>query len=273
MAKKQKCPEFENHERWLVSYADMVTLLFAVFVVLYSLNLAKNPSKSEEVAGSIEESFNRPLEDIPERHRVGPTEAGFGIFEHFRGTSVRPPLMKKFPGLKDKPIIIENELNRVKLQLEERLYGPQKFPKGTSPGQERVVSVSRTEDGFKVQLLARHFYEPGATKVRREALPELDKVAGVLKELGRPLVIEGHTDSVPAKNMSNWQLSALRATEILQYFIVNHNFPPTLLGAAGYADTHPLASNSTEFGRQLNRRIEIRVKYDPDVSQDTNENR
>lgn len=267
MGKKQKCPEFENHERWLVSYADMLTLLFALFVVLYALGNSDS-SKSSEAAQSIEEAFNRPFEDIPERHRIGPNEAGYGIFEHFRGTSIRPPLQKKFPGLKDKPKIIDRDLNRVKLQLEERLYGPNKFAKGQDPGAARVVSVSRTDDGFKLQLLARHFYNPGATKVKREALPELNKVVNILKDLGRSVVVEGHTDSVPAKNMSNWELSALRATEILHYMVQNNNFPPTKLSAAGYADTKPMASNSTEIGRTLNRRIELRVKYDPETSQE-----
>lgn len=267
MAKKQKCPAFENHERWLVSYADMLTLLFAVFVVLYSLNLSQE-DKSAKAAASIEESFNRPLEDIPESHRVGPTEAGFGIFEHFRGSSIRPPLSKKFPGLKDRPKIIDQEMNRLRMQLEERLYGPDKFPKGADGGAARVVNVVRTEDGFKLQLLARHFYDSGATKIRRQALPQLDVITRTLKELGRPIVIEGHTDSVPPKGLNNWQLSALRATDILQYMVTNHNFPPTRLAAAGYADTRPMAANSTEAGRMLNRRIEIRVKYDPDISQE-----
>ena len=82
MAKKHKCPEFENHERWLVSYADMLTLLFALFVVLYALKEG-GQSQVQKTAGSMQESFNTPLEDIPIDRQVGPTEQGFGIFDHF----------------------------------------------------------------------------------------------------------------------------------------------------------------------------------------------
>src|SRR5690606_1087601 len=94
---KKKCPEFENHERWLVSYADMVTLLFAVFVVLYALNMGDDKKPAEDAAGSIQESFTVPLEDIPIERRVGPVEAGFGIFDHLRGNSPRAPINRKFP--------------------------------------------------------------------------------------------------------------------------------------------------------------------------------
>ena len=82
---KHKCPEFENHERWLVSYADMLTLLFAVFVVLYALK--DDGEKSQDAAGSLEESFNKPLEDIPPSQRISPTDAGFGIFDNQVGNS------------------------------------------------------------------------------------------------------------------------------------------------------------------------------------------
>jgi chemotaxis protein MotB len=130
-----------------------------------------------------------------------------------------------------------------------------------------VVSVTRTAKGFKLQLLARHFFEPGAVNVSRGALPELDQVAGILKELGRPVVIEGHTDSIPAPGeLGNWEISALRATNVLKYFLRKHNFPASSLAAAGYADTRPIASNGTESGRMLNRRIEIHVDYDNETA-------
>jgi chemotaxis protein MotB len=268
VAKKQKCPEFENHERWLVSYADMVTLLFAVFVVLYSLNMS---GKKDEkvVAGSLQESFDKPLDDIPIDRRVGPQEQGWGIFDHFRGTSIRPSLIQKYPSSSQAVKIIDDEMNRVKIKLEERLYGPNKFREETKPGQERIVSVQRTTKGFKLQLLARHFFASGETHVNRQAMDELDSVVGILKDLGRPVRIEGHTDSVPASGaFGNWEISALRATNVLKYMVRKHNFPATMLSAAGFADLHPIASNNTESGRSLNRRIEIHIDYDTSTAAD-----
>lgn len=261
MAKKKKCPEFENHERWLVSYADMVTLLFAVFVVLYSLNVSAKKNV-EAVAGSMQESFNTPLEDIPVDRRIGPSESGRGIFEHFRGDQSRPPLLKKYPGRPTPSKIIDDEFNRLKIQLEERLYGPNKFQSGKKPGEARVVDIQRTANGFRLRLAARHFYAPGATEIRRESRKDLDTVIDLLKSLGRPVTIEGHTDSLPpGGNMTNWELSTLRATNVIKYMIREKNFPATQLSAAGYADLRQIAHNGTESGRALNRRIEINVNY------------
>lgn len=266
MGIKKKCPEFENHERWLVSYADMVTLLFAVFVVLYAIQIA-GQKEEKKVAGSMQESFNTPLPDIPVDRRVGPVEQGIGIFEHFKGQSIRPSLIQKYPSNEAKVKVIDDEMNLVKLKLEERLYGKNKHPEGGKQGQERVVQIQRTAKGFKLQLLARHFFDSGSVKVSRGAMKELDTVASTLKELGRPVTIEGHTDSVPPSgNFSNWDISALRATNVLHYMMSKHNFPASMLAASGYADTHPIASNGSESGRQLNRRIEIHIDYDKDTS-------
>lgn len=264
MGKKQKCPEFENHERWLVSFADMVTLLFAVFVVLFALKEGGEP-QVQRAAGSMQESFNTPLDDIPLDRMRGPSEHGFGIFEHFRGDQVLPPLVQKYPATKRRIKIIDEEMNRVSTELEERLYGPNKYPDKKTTGHERIVEVSPTEKGFKLQLLARHFYKPGDIRVKRQARKELDEVIKILKSLGRDVTVEGHTDSIPPKgNMSNWDLSALRATHVIRYMIRQHYFPQTRLSAAGYADVKPIAHNGTAAGRKLNRRIEFHVHYDSD---------
>lgn len=265
---KQKCPEFENHERWLVSYADMVTLLFAVFVVLYALNLS-GAKQQDAAAGSMQESFNTPLEEIPSEQRVGPTEQGFGIFDHLKGNSPRSSIIKTLPTSQSPIKVIDSELNRVKTELEDRLYGPNRFRDPNKPGQDRIVEVQRTQSGFQIRLLARHFFDPGSYQVKRDSLKEMDQVAKVLKDLGRPLIIEGHTDSLPAKgNLTNWELSALRATSVVHYFISAQNFPPMKLAAAGYADQRPIHHNGTEAGRALNRRIEIHVRYDSETSTD-----
>lgn len=262
---KQKCPEFENHERWLVSYADMVTLLFAVFVVLYSLNLT-NSDKNEQVAGSMQESFNTPLEDIPVDRRIGPTESGSGIFDHLRGNSARPPLVQRYPGARMPVPVIEEEMKQVNASIEERLYGPNRFREAKS-GEDRIVDVVRDAKGFKLRLMARHFYDEGSVRVKQAALKDLDVLAKILKELGRPIVVEGHTDSIPPTGeMSNWEVSALRATHVLRYLVREHNFPPARLSAAGYADTKPIAHNGTEAGRALNRRVELHIEYDTEAT-------
>jgi chemotaxis protein MotB len=262
MGKKGKCPEFENHERWLVSYADMLTLLFAVFVVLYSLKEGGEP-QVQQAAGAMQESFNTPLEDIPLDRKYGPSQEGFGIFEHFRGEQILPPLIQKYPSTKQKIGVIDSEKKKVEMELEERLYGPNKYPKGRSDGNERIVDVKLTESGFKLQLMARHFYNSGEYKIRKEALKDFDEVVAIVKGLGRDVTIEGHTDSIPPKGkLTNWELSALRATFAVKYMIKEHLFPQFRIAASGYADTKPIAHNGTEAGRKINRRIEMHIHYD-----------
>lgn len=263
MAVKAKCPEFENHERWLVSFADMMTLLFALFVVLFALKEGGATSKIEQATGSINESFNQVLVEMPVERRVGPQEAGLGIFEHFRGNQARPPMIKKYPGSEEKIRVIDQEMKILNTQLEDRLYGPSKKKDPDTKGAERIVSLHRTSDGIRLRMLATHFYEPGSYRIRRTAETELDSVAKILKELGRTVTIEGHTDDSPANGeMTNWEISALRASYIVRYFISKHDFPTTKIIAAGYGDTRPIGDNRTQSGRALNRRIEIRIHYD-----------
>jgi chemotaxis protein MotB len=250
LAKKTKCPEFENHERWLVSFADMMTLLFAVFVVLFALKKEGAGATVEQAASAISEEFNTVMEEVPIERRVGPQEVGIGIFENFKGNQARPPLIKKYPGETENIKVIDQELKRINAQLEDRLYGPEKNREAGKDGSERVVSVHR-------------FYESGEWKLKRTAGKELDTVGDILKSLGRNITIEGHSDSTPAKGeMTNWEISTMRATSVLRYMIEKENLPPTMIQAAGYADTRPIADNRTPAGRSLNRRIEIRINYE-----------
>ena len=265
MAQKQKCPEFENHERWLVPYADMLTLLFAVFVVLFALkNEGSDATVTQQAAVSIQESFSESMEEIPENRRTSATEQGMGIFEHRKGDRMRAPITPKFPDASRAMKVIEAEMKKTAELLNLRLYGQQKFREmeKTGKGLERIVSVQRDQDGFRVKLLASHFYKPGAYQLSQGALKEVEEIGNILKDLGRPITIEGHTDSVPAMgDKNNWEISSLRASNLVKFFIDRMNFPPTSLSAAGYADTRPIASNATEETRALNRRIEIKVHY------------
>lgn len=265
MAKKQKCPAFENHERWLVSFADMMTLLFAVFVVLYALKKdGADQTIVQQAAVSIQESFNEVVEDIPENRKSGPTEQGFGIFENRKGDRIRPPIVTRYPSTDRNMKVMQSEMEKVNEMINLRLYGKEKMRdlQKKGEGQERIVSVHRDIDGFRVRLLATHFYKPGAYRLNPLATNDLNEVGKILKDLGRPITVEGHTDSVPARgDLGNWELSSLRASYIVKHFIEELNFAPSAVSAAGYADTKPVASNATEETRALNRRIEIKVHY------------
>lgn len=260
---KHKCPEFENHERWLISYADMLTLLFALFVVLYALK--EDGSKQEDAAGSLEESFSKPLEDIPPSQRVVPKDGGFGIFENLRSTSPKPDLLQNEPAIPKQIKVIDDEMNLVSRQLEERLYGSKLIREQKDPGLARIVSIERTNTGFKIRLLARHFYNEGKLELKPSARRSFDELVKIVKDLNRDVRIEGHTDSLKSSEMSNWDFSVLRASRVLQYMVEKHRFPPSRLSAVGFGDTQPMGSNATASGRAMNRRIEFNVRYDTDM--------
>lgn len=261
MSVKAKCPEFENHERWLVSFADMMTLLFALFVVLFALKKEGKPAPEvEQAAAAISEVFNQVLIDIPVDRRVGPKEAGMGIFESFRGNQARPPILKKLPSSETRIKPMDNSLDELVRKLEDIVADVNKA--GKTAGMDNM-SVHQSEEGIRIRLLATHFYEPGSYKMKISAEKELDRIAEMLKSLGRSVTIEGHTDASPMEGeMSNWDLSSLRATSVVRSFITRHNFSPLKVSAAGYADTRPIADNKSAAGRALNRRIEIVIHYD-----------
>jgi len=264
VAKKKKCPEFENHERWLVSFADMMTLLFAVFVVLYALKEdGAKDAKIDQAAASIKEAFNEVMDDIPVDRRIGPTQEGFGIFENMKGDQIRPPITEKFPSSDRFFRIIDEELKQVNRQIEMRLYGDKKFRELDAKGQQRIISVQRDDTGIRIRLLAAHFFPSGSYQLNPSTHRELMEVSAIIKELGRRVTIEGHTDATPmGGSLNNWDLSSLRATQVVRFFIERANFPPTSIGGVGFADTRPVASNATAESRVLNRRIEIKVHYD-----------
>ncbi len=264
MAKKQKCPEFENHERWLVSYADMMTLLFAVFVVLYALKEdGADEAKLDQAAASIQEAFHEVMQEIPPDRRLGPNEDGFGIFEHMKGDQILEPVSKRFPSPEGRLKILQDEASKISQQIDVRLYGNERFRDLKASGQERIISVHRDDSGVQIRMLAAHFFDPGSYLINKRALDELQEVGDIIRDLGRRITIEGHTDSIPPRNgMNNWDLSSLRASHVVKYFIEELNYPPSLIGGAGFADTRPVASNATAASRKLNRRIEVRVHYD-----------
>lgn len=261
---KNKHEEHENHERWLVSYADMMTLLFALFVVLYAL---KNTDSTDEVTGQVAaasaEVFSQSLEDIPIDKRQAPEAGGFGVFEDLAGTAETNKEMRRFPDKSRKEMVIDDEVEKLKEMIESATPGEIMSVKSASMGSSRVVSVNKTAEGITVRLMASAFYKPSQYELNADSRKKLDAIAPELKELGRFVSVEGHTDNIePSGKLDNWALSSLRASYIVRYFVDKHNFPVTLISASGWGDSKPIAHNGTKSGRQLNRRIEIKIKYD-----------
>ncbi|MFZ3229558.1 MAG: OmpA family protein [Pseudobdellovibrio sp.] len=236
--------EPENQDRWLVSYADFITLLFAFFVVMYATS-----NNNQEKQKSFQDSV-----------RVNLKLSGTGN----GGDSVDDGHTSE-PNTVDSVITLDG------------------FPKNRGPGEtkdylSRFIDKKMDDDKSKIQelrhdalgvriaLASSQFFNPGGVKIKVGSLKVLDKIAVLLKETDRRVVIEGHTDNTAViKNAlyeSNWELGSLRATSIVRYLQKYHKIDPTRLSAITYADTRPLKSNDSEEGRSQNRRIEIYIILD-----------
>ncbi|MBK8575155.1 MAG: OmpA family protein [Elusimicrobia bacterium] len=229
MARKPKIPEHANHERWLVSYADFITLLFAFFTVLYA-TAQTDAGKIKKFVGAAERAFSAGI------FSAGSNEL---MFVNEGNTSGRE-LIDLGMNLKDVEKKISQEL--------------QKEGAGATG-----VKLERHEEGLTLMLQTRNFFMPGSDVLRPEALTLLPGVVKILKQSQRQLRIEGHTDDTPIHSVlfaSNWELSTARALAVLR-FLLQNGIPPQRMTVAGLAEFQPLDSNNTSQGRSRNRRVEI----------------
>jgi chemotaxis protein MotB len=229
--KRRRHNQHSNHERWLVSYADFITLLFAFFVVLYASSRA-DIRKQAQVAQSIHSAFT-----------------ALGIFPpngKGAGSVAVPPAAKN-------PISVEEDLARIQRQLQHSL---------SHEIAAHTVALQLGPNGLVISLREAGFYRSGSARPLPDSIPTISKIVAELRPTPYALRIEGHTDNVPihtAQYHSNWELSTARATYLTRLFITKLNVQPQRLSAAGYAQYHPIASNATAAGRARNRRVDIIV--------------
>jgi len=236
--RKKKHEEHENHERWLVSYADFITLLFAFFVVLYATS-TQNVEKEKKFEDSVRASF-KLAGGFGERTQNN--GAPFGqVFDPF------DMIQKKDIGNGE----LEDSLTRI---LRKNM---------TEEEQKQTISnIRQDRDGVRISLAASEFFPSGSSKIRLPALKTLDKIAKILKLTDRHIVIEGHTDdqALAGGNFeSNWELASLRATSVVRYLAKYQNINPRYLSAVSYGEQRPLVPNDSELNRNKNRRIEILI--------------
>jgi chemotaxis protein MotB len=243
MSKKKHEEEHENHERWLVSYADFITLLFAFFVVMYSVSRVDN-KKVKQAAASIKWAM----------HMAG--TGGVGQMPIFEG----PPDGSIVDMGGGAPHAQQAEVETIRRQIENRVR-PFVIQK---PGPV-AVTVVMEGDRVMVRLAAAEFFDPGQAVLRPQILPVLDAIAQEIVPLKRPLRVEGHTDDSPATGgrfRDNWELSASRAATVVSYLERAHGASPGLLSATGYAATRPIAEGTSPEARDLNRRVEMVLELD-----------
>jgi chemotaxis protein MotB len=248
---RQQHEEPENHERWLVSYADFITLLFAFFVVMYATS-----TNNQEKQKSFQDSVRTNLKLVGSDN----DGAGSGGDGNVGGVAAGDTLIQLdgFPA-RGGPGETKEYLNRT---LESKL------DKGDK---DKIQNLRHDAIGVKIELASSQFFLPGGVKLKRNSLKALDTIANILKESDRKIVIEGHTDNTAVSDdapfESNWELASLRATSIVRYLINYHQINPARLAAISYGDTRPLESNNSPEGRTRNRRIEIYLILDEKLQQ------
>ena len=252
MARKKKHPEHVNHERWLVSYADFITLLFAFFVVMFAASNS-DQKKAGQVAQAVQVAFKdlavfTPTGKVVPLYDTGglPSDAKNIIGnEHSAFDATQLVTSGKSGGAK--------AISEVKSQLQETLKNE------VAKGNVRITEDSR---GLTVSLAEAGFFDPGSATMHPKALAVIDRIAETVRPLQYGIRVEGHTDNSPihtAQFPSNWELSTSRATFLLQYLISSGTIPPARLSAVGYGEYRPVASNDTSEGKAANRRVDLVV--------------
>jgi len=255
MSRHKRAARHANHERWLVSYADFITLLFAFFVVLYASSQV-DQRKVGKLALSIQVAFQElgvfpaSTTHIP----IDPNEPmPFSVVQTIANAKHNTELGQIASPPTDSLTAASEEANLTTLQseLQQALQREIKM---------HAVALHRESEGLIISLREFGFFDSGSADLRASALPALDRIASILAVRTCRLRIEGHTDNIPihtAQMASNWELSTARATELVRLLIVRYRFSPDRLSAAGFAEYHPIASNATEQGRAQNRRVDI----------------
>ena len=254
--------EHVNHERWLITYADMITLLMVLFIVLYSISqvdLAKFRRLKSGVAGG----FGGPAAAGALSGGAGPLEGGGGVFDAgLHGTqavtsaqaaqAALADAQARTAGARQQRSVLQGAQQEIQRSLDQEGLGD-------------TVRFRLESRGLVVTIVSdRVLFDPGQADLRPEGRAVVDKIAAALGRLPNKLSVEGHTDNTPISGRypSNWELSTARATTVLRELIERHGLSPARLSAAGYADERPVAPNDTADGRSANRRVELVVLAD-----------
>ncbi len=276
MARKKRHEEHENHERWLVSYADFITLLFAFFVVMYSVS-SVNDGKYRVLSETLTDAF------LTSAQSLDPIQVG----EKVRTINpVAGEYAASEPGTQESsdqnnPLdIIDEEVIETKGKPESDGAGKQGDAAGgkanaslaeTAANLEStlspfiaddLVSVTQTKRGVEVEMKSKMLFTSGSARLSRTAIKLLRDVANILKPLPNNIHVEGHTDNVPIRTMmfpSNWELSAARAASVV-HLLGRFGITQNRMAAIGFGEHQPTAENTTEDGRQKNRRVALIIK-------------
>ena len=239
--KTRHTPEHDKHERWMVSYADFITLLFAFFVVMYGVS-SINENKYRQVSGSISRAF---LQDNDQQAQPQLQTSQHITMENLTRRKIAKEIQAR-KKIQDKLQEVEQGLNNAMAPLV----------------QNGKVNIKRTDKGIYVDINASALFDSGSAVLWADAKRILWGVADQLEQQPFRITVEGHTDDQPINTKefsSNWDLSAIRATSVV-HLLRDRGIEESRLIAVGYAATRPIVSNDTEENRLRNRRIALMIE-------------
>ena len=252
--------EHENHERWLITYADMITLLMAFFVMMYGLSILDMKKFAQFKDGVATQLGRSPA-----------IEGGQGILLGGDGVAAAaaPPIgsgAREGAGdsFEAKGEVTRADLDSLVNEVSSRLR---------KAGLEGAASLEVDPRGLVVYVADRVLFRSGSAFLLWDGRRVLDQLATVLAQIDNLIVVEGHTDDRPLKGSgvlaTNWELSTTRATQVLRWMEEVRGLPAPRLSAAGYADTHPRVANDSAGNRALNRRVEIVIVAGAEDTEET----
>ena len=225
MRRRRKINSDENLERWLLTYADLITLLLAFFIVMYSMSQVDNKK-----FGKVSEALNTILRGGTSvlRQQIEQDKTGHGLLRL-------------------------GNLRLVQQKVEERFR---------QLGRQEELQTEVTERGLVIHILESTLFDVGSAELKMRAMEVLDLVAEQVKDRPNHIRVEGHTDDRPIQTAifpSNWELSSARATSVVRYLSDNHGIAPDRISALGYGEFRPVKPNNSVENRAKNRRVDVVV--------------
>lgn len=282
MARRSHHEEHENHERWLVSYADFITLLFAFFVVMYSIS-SVNEGQYRVLSDSIVTAFHNTKSSLQPVQVGELVRSPLLMTEEITNVSELPddlitPLMIKYQNPEDSELV---EVGDEVKALEDQPSEDESFTQQALNAAEKeinamaddvaekmddlidddIISIKRNKFWLEVEIKSSLLFPSGSSALIPESIPVLQKLSAIFADLPNRINVEGFTDNEPIKTYvfpSNWELSAARAAAVVRLFERN-GIEPSRMASIGYGEYQPIAENDTEEGRAKNRRVVLVV--------------
>ncbi len=250
MARKRKYAEHANHERWLISYADFITLLFAFFVVMFASSQT-DKSKAQQISAAVTKALENGGVPAAVHEILGGT-----VDDKGKGSA-----MMKGPGGDQKQLASKMDIPESKVAVTELMpsmqYLNQSLAEEIKTGKIEIHIEAR---GLVISLRQAAFFPSGGNEVASAGLGSIEKISKTIRDLPNSVRLEGHTDSMPIHNerfRSNWELSTARSIAMLEVLSGRYGIPASRFSVAGYAETKPIDSNDSAEGRLHNRRVDI----------------